>query len=57
MAGQRIVNVKAGTAATDGVNVKQLTDAGINIDPTTGGVNNAFVAYDAAGQGQGDPAR
>ncbi|HVJ39778.1 MAG TPA: YadA-like family protein, partial [Stenotrophomonas sp.] len=52
VAGQRIVNVKAGTTGSDAVNVKQLTDAGINIDPTTGGVNNAFVAYDAADKGK-----
>nr|WP_255581192.1 YadA-like family protein [Caballeronia sp. dw_276] len=43
--GTQIHNVAAGAADKDAVNVKQLTDAGLNID-TSGVVTNAFVAYD-----------
>ncbi|MFM0317029.1 YadA-like family protein [Paraburkholderia nemoris] len=42
-----ISNVAAGTADNDAVNLKQLKDAGLNVD-TAGNVTNAFVAYDNA---------
>jgi autotransporter adhesin len=42
-----ISNVAAGTADNDAVNLKQLKDAGLNVD-TSGNVTNAFVAYDNA---------
>ncbi|WP_301952078.1 ESPR-type extended signal peptide-containing protein, partial [Burkholderia sp. S171] len=41
---RKIVNLAAGAAATDAVNVGQLTAAGLNID-TTGKATNSFVAY------------
>ena len=41
-AGKKIVNVGAGTADTDAVNVKQLKDTGI-IDPTTGQPQKAVL--------------
>ncbi|TXI08046.1 MAG: hypothetical protein E6Q76_07745, partial [Rhizobium sp.] len=41
-----VANVASGKANDEAVNVKQLKDAGLNIDPTTGGVTNSFVAYD-----------
>ena len=41
------LNVKAGAADLDAVNLKQLKDAGLTVDPS-GGVNNSFVAYDTA---------
>ncbi|MFL9945434.1 YadA-like family protein [Paraburkholderia agricolaris] len=42
---KKLVNVAAGTADTDAVNVKQLKNAGLTTD-TSGNVTNAFVAYD-----------
>jgi trimeric autotransporter adhesin len=42
---RQIVNVGAGVAKTDAVNVQQLSDAGLNID-TSGHATNSFVAYD-----------
>ncbi len=44
--GTQIHNVNAGTVDMDAVNLKQLKDAGITVDPT-GGVTNSFVAYDS----------
>jgi autotransporter adhesin len=41
---RKIVNLAAGTSATDAVNVGQLTAAGLSID-TTGKATNSFVAY------------
>ncbi|MGX7005604.1 YadA-like family protein [Caballeronia sp. KNU42] len=46
-AGTTISNLKAGVAATDAVNVGQLTAAGLSID-TTGKATNSFVAYNDA---------
>ncbi|MFM0595702.1 YadA-like family protein [Paraburkholderia dilworthii] len=43
---KKLVNVAAGTADTDAVNVKQLKAAGLSTD-TSGNVTNAFVAYDS----------
>ncbi len=43
--GAQLHQLVAGTAATDAVNVGQLTAAGLNIN-TSGVVQNAFVAYD-----------
>src|SRR5262249_27873848 len=45
-------NVASGKAADEAVNVKQLTDAGLSIDSTTGGVTNSFVAYDDKSKGK-----
>ncbi|MBB4511379.1 beta strand repeat-containing protein [Paraburkholderia fungorum] len=42
---RQIVNVAAGTADTDAVNLKQLKAVGLTVD-TSGNVTNAFVAYD-----------
>src|SRR5471032_2957299 len=42
--GTQIHNLAAATTATDAVNFKQLTDAGLIVD-STGVVTNAFVAY------------
>ncbi|SIO71415.1 Head domain of trimeric autotransporter adhesin [Burkholderia sp. GAS332] len=42
-----VSNVAAATADNDAVNLKQLKDAGLNVD-TSGNVTNAFVAYDNA---------
>ena len=39
-------NIAAGTADTDAVNLKQLTDAGLKVDGN-GNVKGAFVAYDS----------
>jgi autotransporter adhesin len=44
--GTQIHNLAAGVADQDAVNVKQLTDAGLIVDPT-GTPTNAFVAYDS----------
>ncbi len=44
---RQITFVGAGTADTDAVNVKQLKDAGVNVDGD-GNVTNSFVSYDAA---------
>jgi autotransporter adhesin len=44
---RQIVNVKAGTQATDVVNYGQLQAAGLKVD-TNGVATNAFVAYDDA---------
>ncbi|WP_409934752.1 YadA family autotransporter adhesin [Paraburkholderia sp. BCC1884] len=44
--GKKLVNVAAGTANTDAVNVAQLKAAGLSTD-TSGNVTNAFVAYDS----------
>ncbi|SEB08600.1 YadA-like family protein [Paraburkholderia sartisoli] len=41
-----LTNVANATADTDAVNLRQLKEAGIVVDPSTGGVTNAFVAYD-----------
>ncbi|SIT45757.1 YadA domain-containing protein [Paraburkholderia ribeironis] len=41
-----VANVAAATADDQAVNLKQLKDAGLNVDPTTGDVTNSFVAYD-----------
>ncbi|WP_153077269.1 ESPR-type extended signal peptide-containing protein [Paraburkholderia bonniea] len=48
---RQIVNMAAGTADTDAVNLKQLKDAGITID-TSGQLTNAFVAYDDTTKGK-----
>jgi trimeric autotransporter adhesin len=42
---RQIVNVAAGSADSDAVNMKQLKDMGASFD-TTGGVTGSFVAYD-----------
>ncbi|MFC3814600.1 YadA-like family protein [Lysobacter sp. GCM10012299] len=42
VAGQKIINVAAGTADTDAVNVKQIKDSGL-IDPSTGKVQKAVL--------------
>ncbi|MFL9884353.1 YadA-like family protein [Paraburkholderia agricolaris] len=42
---RQIVNVAAGTADTDAVNLMQLKNVGLSVD-TSGNVTNAFVAYD-----------
>ncbi|KRG38756.1 hypothetical protein ARC20_14595 [Stenotrophomonas panacihumi] len=44
--GKQLANLAAGSRDTDAVNLKQLKDAGISIDPATGKVTNALVAYD-----------
>ena len=44
-AGTQIHKVVAGSADQDAVNLKQLKDAGITVDPS-GNATNAFVAYD-----------
>ena len=44
---RQITFVGAGTADTDAVNLKQLKDAGVNVDGN-GNVTNSFVSYDAA---------
>ncbi|HYG08022.1 MAG TPA: YadA-like family protein [Stenotrophomonas sp.] len=46
--GTRLSNVRAAAADTDAVNLRQLKDAGLSIDPNTGSVTNSFVAYDGA---------
>ncbi len=40
-----VANVAAATTDNEAVNLKQLKDAGLNVD-TSGNVSNAFVAYD-----------
>ncbi|WP_060856930.1 YadA-like family protein, partial [Caballeronia sordidicola] len=50
-AGTTIANVKAGTTATDAVNLGQLTAAGLTVD-TNGKATNAFVAYDTTAKGK-----
>ncbi|WCM23274.1 YadA-like family protein [Paraburkholderia bryophila] len=45
-----IANVAAATSDDEAVNLKQLKDAGLNVDPS-GHVTNAFVAYDNATRG------
>ncbi|WP_429308663.1 YadA family autotransporter adhesin, partial [Paraburkholderia sp. GAS38] len=40
-----VANVAAATTDDEAVNLKQLKDAGLNVDPS-GNVTNAFVAYD-----------
>ncbi|SAK74608.1 YadA domain-containing protein [Caballeronia arationis] len=50
-AGTVLSNVAKGTGDTDAVNVKQLKDAGLTIDPS-GNAVNAFVAYDDTGKGR-----
>ncbi|CAE6882452.1 YadA-like family protein [Paraburkholderia domus] len=45
-----VSNVAAATADNDAVNLKQLKDAGLNVD-TAGNVTNSFVAYDNASKG------
>ncbi|WP_159462925.1 YadA-like family protein [Caballeronia telluris] len=50
-AGAQIHNLQAGKADMDAVNVKQLKDAGLTIDPS-GIATNAFVAYDNIGKGK-----
>ncbi|MGF6869214.1 autotransporter adhesin [Paraburkholderia sp. GAS205] len=42
-----VANVAAATTDDEAVNLKQLKDAGLNVD-TSGNVTNAFVAYDNA---------
>jgi autotransporter adhesin len=46
--GTTLANVKAATANDHAVNLAQLKDAGIAVDPTTGKVTNAAVIYDDA---------
>ncbi|WP_174769902.1 YadA-like family protein [Paraburkholderia hayleyella] len=43
---RQLKGMAAGTADTDGVNLKQLKDMGLTTD-TAGNVTNAFVAYDS----------
>ncbi|NYH15289.1 YadA-like family protein [Paraburkholderia bryophila] len=45
-----IANVAAATSDDEAVNLKQLKDAGLNVDPS-GNVTNSFVAYDNATRG------
>ncbi|WP_423197951.1 YadA-like family protein [Cupriavidus sp. H19C3] len=47
-----LANVAAGKASDEAVNVKQLTDAGLVIDSTTGAATNSFVAYDDSTKGK-----
>ncbi|WP_409932445.1 YadA-like family protein [Paraburkholderia sp. BCC1886] len=46
----KLANVAAATSDYEAVNLKQLKDAGLNVD-TSGTVTNAFVAYDNATKG------
>jgi len=46
----QLSNVADAVADNDAVNLKQLKDAGLNVD-TSGNVTNAFVAYDNASKG------
>src|SRR5262249_35608965 len=47
-----LANVAQAKADDQAVNLKQLKDAGLNVDPTTGGVTNSFLAYDDSTKGK-----